>query len=69
MRMCISSDKAEVEEYLKQSGLPSATVQTGLLSCAGSHSFCSFPNNQVGSVKTYGSMFFALHSQGARGAD
>jgi len=36
-------DKAEVEEYLKQSGLPSATIQTGLLSCSGSLTFCSLP--------------------------
>jgi hypothetical protein len=38
-----SLDKAEVDEYLKQSGLPNASIQTGLLSCAGSLSFCSFP--------------------------
>jgi hypothetical protein len=59
--MRLSADKAEVEEYLKQSGLPNATVYTGLSlysQYAGSvlilyQYYCY----QVGSARTYGSNY------------
>jgi len=56
------TDKAEVEEYLKNSGLPSATVCAGLLSCAQSVGLLlilyTYYYHQAGSVRTYGSKCF-----------
>ena len=59
-----SADKAEVEEYLKQSGLPSATLHTGL------SAYCQYAGSvlilyeyyccQVGSVRTCGSEYSPL---------
>jgi hypothetical protein len=59
--MRLSVDKAEVEEYLKQSGLPSATVYTGLFSYSKYvgpvlilyRPYCC----QVGSARTCGSKY------------